>query len=83
MKDVAGLLLKDQTFPLLLGEACHSATLLEVDLGMETSALEVELGPLGNLGGLLGLGNLSAAQGINYRTDALSCTVFVSNVSYQ
>ena len=38
-------------------------------------------GPLGNLGGLLGMGNVSAAQGLNYRTDPLSCTVFVSNVS--
>ena len=38
-------------------------------------------GPLGNLGGLLGLGNLNIAQGLNYKTDPLSCTVFVSNVS--
>ena len=35
-------------------------------------------GPLGNL---LGMGNLNFAQGLNYRTDPLSCTVFVSNVS--
>ena len=40
-------------------------------------------GGLGNLAGLLGLGNLNAVQGINYRTDPLSCTVFVSNVSYR
>lgn len=40
-------------------------------------------GALGNLGSLLGLGNLTATQGINYRTDPLSCTVFVSNVSYE
>lgn len=37
----------------------------------------------GALGNLLGLGNLTAAQGINCRTDPLSCTVFVSNVSYE
>ena len=35
-------------------------------------------GPLANL---LGLGNNNFAQGLNYRTDPLSCTVFVSNVS--
>lgn len=51
-------------------------------LGSGNLGLGGGAGPLGNLGGLLGLGNLSAAQGINYRTDALSCTVFVSNVSY-
>ena len=38
-------------------------------------------GPLGNIGGLLGLGFGNFAQGINYKTDPLSCTVFVSNVS--
>ena len=38
-------------------------------------------GPLGNIGGLLGLGFGNFTQGINYKTDALSCTVFVSNVS--
>lgn len=42
--DVAGLLLKDQTFRLLLEGACHSATLLEVDLGVEILAWGVELG---------------------------------------
>jgi len=41
--DVAGLLLKDQTFRLLLEGACHSATLLEVDLGVEILAWGVEL----------------------------------------
>jgi len=38
-------------------------------------------GSFGNLAGLLGLGNLNFAQGLNYKTDPLSCTVFVSNVS--
>jgi len=44
VKDVAGLLLKDQTFLLLLEGACHSATLWEVDLGVEILAWGVELG---------------------------------------
>lgn len=39
-------------------------------------------GILGNLSGLLGLGNLNFAQGLNYKTDPLSCTVFVSNLDY-
>lgn len=52
-------------------------------LGSGNLGLGGGTGPLGNLGGLLGLGNLSAAQGINYRTDALSCTVFVSNVRFK
>ncbi|XP_073251535.1 myelin expression factor 2-like [Porites lutea] len=39
-------------------------------------------GPLGNIGGLLGLGFGNFAQGINYKTDPLSCTVFVSNLDY-
>lgn len=42
--DVAGLPLKDQTFRLLLEGACHSAILLEVDLGVEILAWGVELG---------------------------------------
>lgn len=43
MKDVAGLQ-KDQTFPLSLEAACHLVTILEVDLGVEILAWEVELG---------------------------------------
>jgi len=39
-------------------------------------------GSFGNLAGLLGLGNLNFAQGLNYKTDPLSCTVFVSNLDY-
>ncbi|XP_068736387.1 myelin expression factor 2-like [Montipora capricornis] len=39
-------------------------------------------GGLGNLTNLLGMGNLNVAQGLNYKTDPLSCTVFVSNLDY-
>jgi len=49
LKDVEGLLLKDQTFPLLLEGECRWATVLEVDLGVEILAWGVELGLLGTL----------------------------------
>lgn len=56
---------------------------LSSGLGSGNLGLGGSGGALGNLGSLLGLGNLTGTQGINYRTDPLSCTVFVSNVSYE
>lgn len=73
---------KGSDLPSLTGGSMSLGNNFGSGLGSGNLGLGGGAGPLGNLGGLLGLGNLSAAQGINYRTDALSCTVFVSNLDY-
>lgn len=64
--------------PSLTGGGMSLGNHLGGGLGSGNLGLGNSSGPLANL---LGLGNLNSAQGLNYRTDPLSCTVFVSNVS--
>lgn len=65
--------------PSLTGGGMSLGNHLGGGLGSGNLGLGNSSGPLANL---LGLGNLNSAQGLNYRTDPLSCTVFVSNVSF-